>query len=157
MDLLVERIALALEGEPRRDVARLPAPKSPGVATPQIASPAPSRSKSTDRPAALVSSLPTEDPDFYEIAMMFAERLEERLDAMRSAWSEGDLDELAKLAHWLKGSGGTAGFHAFTAPAAELELLAKSSQSDQIEGAIAGLAELADRIVMPEPPASVGA
>ena len=42
---------------------------------------------------------------------------------MRRACEQDDLTQLAKLAHWLKGSGGTAGFDDFTAPAAELEQL----------------------------------
>ena len=33
---------------------------------------------------------------------------------MHHAWAVGDFSELAQLAHWLKGAGGTAGFPAFT-------------------------------------------
>ena len=33
---------------------------------------------------------------------------------MEQAWQERNYGELANLAHWLKGSGGTVGFDAFT-------------------------------------------
>ena len=31
---------------------------------------------------------------------------------MQRAWAKRDLDEMARLAHWMKGAGGTAGFDA---------------------------------------------
>ena len=68
---------------------------------------------------------------------------------MWNAWATGDLAELARLAHWLKGSGGTAGFDAFTAPARELELLVKQEKSADVEAAIAELQNLSNRIVIP--------
>jgi HPt (histidine-containing phosphotransfer) domain-containing protein len=98
----------------------------------------------------LVSTLPTDDSEFCEVVVEFIDRLYEKLDAMDRAWAAGDLDALTKLAHWLKGSGGTAGFDAFTMPAAELEMLAKNGQSEQIDRMTAQLRGLADRIVAPE-------
>jgi CheY-like chemotaxis protein len=73
----------------------------------------------------LVSKLPADDADFQEIIREFVERLREKLQAMDEAWESRDLHELARLAHWLKGSGGTAGFDAFFEPARRLERLAK--------------------------------
>ncbi len=99
--------------------------------------------------APLVSTYPMEDPVFREIAAEFAETLRRELEAMRGSWEARDLGELGVRAHWLKGSGGTAGFPAFTQPAQRLEMLAKGNQYGQIEGAIADLERLAERIAVP--------
>lgn len=54
------------------------------------------------------------------------QRLNEQMAAMERAWENGDFENLASLAAWLKGSGDTAGFDAFTGPAQLLEQLAKA-------------------------------
>ena len=81
----------------------------------------------------------------------FVCRLEEKLEAMQACWEARDFEELAKLAHWLKGSGGTVGFDAFGEPAATLELLAKERKESEIEASISELRRLAERIVVREP------
>jgi CheY-like chemotaxis protein/HPt (histidine-containing phosphotransfer) domain-containing protein len=111
----------------------------------------------TARPIELVSSLPTEDPEFREIVEEFVERLGERWDVLLQAWQEGDLEELASLAHWLKGAGGTAGFRALTDPAENLIRLAKAGETGQIDAAIAELADLTNKIVAPAAPSGVDA
>jgi HPt (histidine-containing phosphotransfer) domain-containing protein len=64
---------------------------------------------------------------------------------------QGQLQEIAAFAHWLKGAGGTVGFDEFTAPAAKLEKLAKEGGGEQeIQQAIAHLAGLAERLVIPD-------
>ena len=60
-------------------------------------------------------------PAMNAIADRFHQRLEEQIDAMRAAEQQGDFDGLAKLAHWLKGSAGSVGFHQLTGPAIDLE------------------------------------
>ncbi len=112
-------------------------------------------SAQSGQPAAdrLVSSLPMDDPDFREIAEDFVERLHEQLSAIQEAWREGDLEKVALLAHWLKGSGGTAGFDVFTEPAKQLEQLAKQGQRDEIQSAMDAVERLAARIVIPNIPA----
>ena len=75
----------------------------------------------------LESTLPIEDPEFLEIVQEFADRLHEQIGEMQKAWERKELSQLASLAHWLKGSGGTAGFNAFTNPAAKLEQLAREA------------------------------
>lgn len=91
-------------------------------------------------------SYPLDDPDFREIAEEFAVRLLEKLAAMRAASTRGDDLELAQLAHWLKGAGGTAGFDAFTEPAGELEDAARSGDRGRADGLIDRLAGMATRI-----------
>ncbi len=99
----------------------------------------------------LLSSLPTDDADFLEIVEEFAARLADKLEGMERAWQERRYDELAALAHWLKGSGGTAGFDAFTTPAKRLEQLAKQGEADETYGVIGELRRLAQRITVPAP------
>ncbi len=78
------------------------------------------------------SSLPMDNPKYRQIAEKFEHRLNERLQEMRSALGEGNLEELGKLAHWLKGSAGSVGFHAFTMPAQELEQLVRNGQLEGV-------------------------
>jgi len=100
----------------------------------------------------LASSLPTDDPDFREIVEEFVQKLREISEAMKQAWAEQDLETLADLAHWLKGSGGTAGFHAFTDPAGRLEQLAKQGQKEEIPPALIAIDRLVARVTVPHKP-----
>jgi HPt (histidine-containing phosphotransfer) domain-containing protein len=100
--------------------------------------------------------LPTDDIEFCEIIIEFAARLNEKLNDMRHALSTRDYGELARLAHWLKGSGGTAGFAAFTAPARELEQAAKSRQPlSQVEVILTEIEAIARCMVIPDIPLSI--
>ncbi|MGO9115072.1 MAG: ATP-binding protein [Thermoguttaceae bacterium] len=97
---------------------------------------------------ALLSTLPTEDPDFREIVEEFIQRLQDQLAAMQRAVDAQDLQELAQLAHWLKGAGGTAGFPVFTQPAKRLEALLQEQQCDKIKAVVAELLQLSQRIAV---------
>jgi PAS domain S-box-containing protein len=103
----------------------------------------------------LESTLPIEDPEFLEIVQEFADRLHEQIGEMQKAWEQQELSQLASLAHWLKGSGGTAGFHAFTNPAAKLERLVKEKRLDEISAALADVRDLGRRVVRPAPKTAV--
>ncbi len=98
----------------------------------------------------LESRLPTDDPEFREIVEEFVQRAREQLEAICQAWAKQDLETLARLAHWLKGAGGTAGFDAFTEPARNLEQLVKAQKRDRIPAAIDAIADLVSRMVIPE-------
>ena len=97
----------------------------------------------------LISTLPMDDPEFLEILDEFIAKLPLRLSAMRSAAGRGDFEEVAGLAHWLRGSGGTAGFLPLTEPSARLERAAHSGHSPEVEAAIDAIAALIDRIPRP--------
>jgi two-component system, sensor histidine kinase len=97
----------------------------------------------------IASSLPTDDPDFREIVEEFVDQFRTRLGVMQEALGRGDLEELRRLAHWLKGAGGSAGFEAITAPAKHLEMVVKDQQCDEIESALEELLKLSARIVKP--------
>jgi two-component system, sensor histidine kinase len=99
----------------------------------------------------IVSSLPMDDPEFRQIVLDFVAFLEEQRAAMRNAWREGDLENLAFLAHTLKGTGGSAGFDVFTGPAKQVEQLAKNNRADELAGALQAIDDLAGRIVVEQP------
>ncbi len=97
------------------------------------------------------STLPTDDIEFCEIIAEFETRLREKLADMRTAFEEEDFETLAQLAHWLKGSGGTAGFHDFTDLAKELQRLARAEgPRATIESVLREIEEVADCLVVPE-------
>ncbi|HEY4723960.1 MAG TPA: response regulator, partial [Anaerolineae bacterium] len=106
--------------------------------------------KATPAPAEppLVSRLAANNPRFRPIVVKFAHRLTDQLEAMSKAWNDRNFEELAGLAHWLKGAGGTVGFDAFTEPALALEQLAKARNTEEVEAAIDELRQLASRIVV---------
>jgi PAS domain S-box-containing protein len=97
----------------------------------------------------LVSSLPLDDPEFRQIVAGFIPRLRRQAVAMQAAWDRRDLDELASLAHWLKGAGGTVGFDALTDPAKQVELLAKQRRNDEIGAALGAVLDLIDSAALP--------
>jgi CheY-like chemotaxis protein/HPt (histidine-containing phosphotransfer) domain-containing protein len=94
----------------------------------------------------LESLLPIEDPEFQAIVDEFTERLEEKLGALQKAFATSDFSDVAAIAHWIKGAGGTAGFPALTAPAAALERSAKIRATEDIERLIRDLNVLSSRI-----------
>jgi CheY-like chemotaxis protein/HPt (histidine-containing phosphotransfer) domain-containing protein len=83
-------------------------------------------------PKEVRSSLPTDDPEIHAIVCEFVEKLSVSIEKMDAACCKADYDELAKLAHWLKGAGGTVGFDCFTEPAKQLEKFAKEKASNKI-------------------------
>ena len=70
---------------------------------------------------------------FAKVISRFVSRLEEQLPAMDEAFWAQDFESIAKLAHWLKGAGGTVGFDVFYEPASELESAAKAMDLSAIE------------------------
>lgn len=90
------------------------------------------------------------DPEFIEIVAGFVEKLNGELEEMRLAVAAGNFQRLAELGHWLKGAGGTMGFAEFTAPARQLETVAKAADVETAKLVITGLQMLRDRIELPQ-------
>jgi HPt (histidine-containing phosphotransfer) domain-containing protein len=86
---------------------------------------------------------------FRQIVVDFVQRLDEQLDVMQAACRDGDYEQLASLAHWLKGAGGTVGFAEFTAPARTLEQSAREDETDKIATILSELKDLAQAIEVP--------
>jgi CheY-like chemotaxis protein len=94
------------------------------------------------------STLPTDDPEIREIVQEFVESVPERLDAIAAALEANEYDELARLAHALKGCGGTAGYICFTQPAAQIEQLAKAHQLQDVSHRLQELRDIEQRLVV---------
>ncbi len=86
------------------------------------------------------------EPQFAQLAARFAQRLGGKLDEMGEAWTARRYPELAELAHWLKGAGGTVGYKVYTAPAGRLESAAKAGDAQAIAAAMTGLYEIASQM-----------
>jgi signal transduction histidine kinase/ActR/RegA family two-component response regulator/HPt (histidine-containing phosphotransfer) domain-containing protein len=98
--------------------------------------------------APVVSRLAGE-PRFASLVARFAERLPARIAELRAAVDAGNGPEVADIAHWLKGSAGSVGFDAFTAPARDAENAARAGDLALAAGAVTEIESLAARIVVP--------
>ncbi len=95
--------------------------------------------------APIQSRLMDKNPHFAELATRFAGRLDMKLKEMLALWNAQNYQELAKLAHWLAGAGGTVGFDLFNGPALRLESAAKSRNDTLIRAAMTELWQIASR------------
>jgi len=94
----------------------------------------------------LLSTLPMDDPEFRLVVSDFRDRLIQKLACMRGALTLGDFVELGKLAHWLKGSGGTVGFPVLSERAARLQDAVREQSVRNTSAALTELEALAARI-----------
>ncbi len=69
------------------------------------------------------------DPEMAELVTEFVNALRERVTSIENCLSTGDLSELKRIAHQLKGSCGGYGFDVIGHAAAALETSAKAAQS----------------------------
>jgi len=83
-----------------------------------------------DKP--VLSTLPMDNPRFRAVVERFIPRLDEQQQALKEAAEQDDFEEIASIAHWLKGSGGNVGFHDYTEIAQELEDGAKRRDKDAV-------------------------
>ena len=95
------------------------------------------------------SRLPTHKPQFAAIVSKFLQRLGGQLDTLDAAFQSGDFAEVARLAHWLKGSGSNVGFDAFIEPSRELEESAKAGDAEGAAVKLQQLRSIAKRLVDP--------
>ena len=114
----------------------LPQPTAPGTETSKVVR------NELARREPLRSTLPVHNPRFQAIVARFVERLDERLIELDQALVERQFQRITELAHWLKGTGGTAGFEEFTEPAMELEARARQEQGPEIAQILGQLHEL---------------
>jgi PAS domain S-box-containing protein len=139
IDRLLSELAKLLGG--RREARKAPPPAlAPSVkpaATPDGARGEP------------VTSRLAHHPKLRSVARRFGLQMPEKMSAIEQAWEARDFATLAGLAHWLKGSGGTAGYDAFTTPAKTLEQLARAHDGERTAAVVAELRSLVDRIVLP--------
>ena len=86
--------------------------------------------KATHEP--IRSELPFDDPEFREIIRGFVNKLRLEMTELQRVWERRDFDEVARIAHWMKGAAGTMGFSAFTEPGLKLMNLAREERADEI-------------------------
>jgi len=98
------------------------------------------------------STLPAGEIEFYEILCEFNDSLAAKYQEMERAVENQDFAELANLAHWLKGAGGTCGYHQFSIPTKNLEEAVKVNQIDGVKDCVAQIKNLIDRIELPSRP-----
>lgn len=79
--------------------------------------------------AQLYSEL-SHDPELQEIVACFVDEMPLRVDAMREHFGAGDLNEIRRLAHQVKGAAGSYGFPSLTTAAGHIETLAQGSIED---------------------------
>lgn len=97
------------------------------------------------------STLPVDDPEFVEIILEFLERLPAEVRRMEAALADSEFEQLADQAHWLKGTGGTAGFMSLMPIAQSLFEAAAARQFDEASKQLKLVHETIQLIVPPDP------
>ena len=97
----------------------------------------------------LTSELPTEEAPFAELVCEFIATAHEKMAELRQAHDDNNIDQVSKLAHWMKGSGGMAGFPILTESARELENSVKGTGADTIEASLSHLEILVAQLQTP--------
>jgi CheY-like chemotaxis protein len=140
IDAMLDTLALHLKGE--RVEAALPADGEPAPATeaPRLV------------PGEPIESRLANHPRLQHVVRSFALQLPNKLQAMDDALARGDLAELAQLAHWLKGAGGTVGYDVFFEPARDFELHTQAGDPRAMRASLNELHALAARLVIPPAP-----
>ncbi len=136
-------LAARLQVAPDRSAPPLAEPETVAEQVVQPQSPEPAAAVAVDAPPQGVASGMAADPRFQRIRERFVQRLLTRLDAMERCLRNGEFEDLARHGHWLKGSGGTVGYDAFTEPARELESHALERNGHGARVAMSTIRELA--------------
>ena len=129
---------------PREAKSRAPVekPKTPAV-------PAAPRSVKQNRPA-ILSTLPVDDEDFRAIVAEFIVQLDGQIAEMKELLRNSDYDRLYRVAHTIRGTGGSVGFPCLTEPATELMEASKTNDAIQAITQIDAITELLSRFVVPK-------
>jgi signal transduction histidine kinase/CheY-like chemotaxis protein len=100
-------------------------------------------------PAAICSTLPADDEEFAEIIRDFVVAMKSEVERLTNAVNERDPVGTMTSAHWLKGSGGTAGFPCFTSPAGQICAAVRRQSWEEIDRSLLAIQEVAARIEIP--------
>jgi signal transduction histidine kinase/DNA-binding response OmpR family regulator len=101
-------------------------------------------------PEKLTSPFIKTKPKLRPVIGKFVSQLSARCDVVEAAVAEEDFQEIEKFGYWLKASGGSVGFNAFTEPARDLEAYAKEKQLDSIKHTVSVIKQLNSRITTTE-------
>jgi HPt (histidine-containing phosphotransfer) domain-containing protein len=94
------------------------------------AQPEPAATQQAQADGGAIKSQFADDPEMSELIEAFVARLPETADAMAQALSNNCFDELRRLAHQLKGSGGGYGYPSLTQQASKLEDSARAADGE---------------------------
>jgi HPt (histidine-containing phosphotransfer) domain-containing protein len=87
------------------------------------------------------------DPDLRDIVEMFVDEMPERIAALVGYLESGEMEELRRAAHQLKGAAGSYGFEPISPCAGRLECAIRDGETvERIRETVAELAELCSRI-----------
>jgi HPt (histidine-containing phosphotransfer) domain-containing protein len=101
---------------------------------------------SAARESNLLFSTLSSDPDLCEIVEMFVAEMPERIGRLLEHYQSGNLAELTRCAHQLKGAAGSYGFEPITECAAKLEAdLRQSEPEDKIHADVDALTDICRR------------
>jgi HPt (histidine-containing phosphotransfer) domain-containing protein len=92
---------------------------------------------------ALVSQLLASDPDLRDLVQEFVDEFPNRVERIRAAYEALDWELLARLAHQLKGAGGSYGYPQISGLAAEMETHFKQHDAERFADWMQDLAQLA--------------
>ncbi|WP_413700509.1 Hpt domain-containing protein [Psychromonas sp. KJ10-10] len=95
---------------------------------------------------AIHSTLAGSSDKYRDLILRFVERLQGQLNKIEQVATAEQYETLSDLAHWLKGSAGSVGFHDFTEPAEELEKQAKQKNNQAIADKVTEIKDLFSRI-----------
>ncbi len=90
------------------------------------------------------------DAVLLPILRKFLVRLRQRMAEVRELESRNDYPEIARFAHWLRGSAGSMGYDGFTVPATELEAAANAAKGERVSQLLSEVRDMAQRVVAPE-------
>ena len=94
----------------------------------------------------LIHSTLPDAPEFNALIGEFVDQLFINLDLIDEAIQVCDFEEIKRLAHWLKGSGGTVGFDELTKPARKLEVMAIDKNQSGVAQAKEVVQSIAQRL-----------
>ncbi|QDV86731.1 ATP-binding protein [Planctomycetes bacterium TBK1r] len=134
--------------EPSRETPRQESPRqdvpSGAVSVPTVSS------ESADQPEQPIhSTLPMDDPEYREIVIDFLQRLDGKLLDMDAAIDRQQWDDVASLAHWLRGTSGSLGLPQFSTPTLAMERFAESADPQATRLIMQDIHGIAKRIVVP--------
>ena len=98
----------------------------------------------------ILSNLPTDDIEFAEIVVDFAAALKREVARLSMAVHNRDPVNTLNAAHWIKGSGGTAGFPCFSIPALQICEAVRNNMWTDIERHLIAILDYTDRVQTPE-------
>jgi HPt (histidine-containing phosphotransfer) domain-containing protein len=106
----------------------------------------------SDNSSPIFSSL-AQDGDMIELVQQFVADLQNRMAAMQAAYEANNLPEIARLAHQLRGTGGSHGFDVLSVAAGDVEDAVRGAESlERIRQALAELTVLCHRATAAPPP-----